>query len=199
MLLAAALLAQLPSARMALAVESESPDDAAIEEALRSNGATATAQQGKSPEGAAADEPAGKVHRLEGVQVRGQTEQPGEILIDRRTMDMTPSATNSINDLLRGQSNVQFDSSSRSGMLGGEITPPKISIRGAKHYENNFIINGLGNNNLINPGGYEHTANSGIPSGDSQSIMLSTDMLDTVKVYTENVPATNADVFGCAI
>ena len=31
MLLAAAPLAQLPSARMALAVESESPDDAAIE------------------------------------------------------------------------------------------------------------------------------------------------------------------------
>ena len=199
MLLAASPLAQLPSARMALAVESESPDDAAIEEALRRNGTPSPVQQGKSAEGATADESAGKVHRLEGVQVRGQTEQPGEILIDRRTMDMTPSATNSINDLLRGQSNVQFDSSSRSGMLGGEITPPKISIRGAKHYENNFIINGLGNNNRINPGGYEHTGNAAIPSGDSQSIMLSTDMLDTVKVYTENVPAKYGDFLGGVI
>ena len=120
MLLAAAPLAQLPSARMALAVESESPDDAAIEEALRRNGAPSPTQPSKTAEGATGDESTGKVHRLEGVQVRGQTEQPGEILIDRRTMDMTPSATNSINDLLRGQSNVQFDSSSRSGMLGGE-------------------------------------------------------------------------------
>ena len=77
-LLAAALLAQLPSARMALAVESESPDDAAIEEALRRNGAPSPAQQSKPAEGAAADESAGKVHRLEGVQVRGQTDSPAK-------------------------------------------------------------------------------------------------------------------------
>lgn len=191
LLLAAVPLAQLPVGRMVLAAESEPVDEAAVEEALRRNSSPSSDSAAKTSE-----DTSGKVHRVEGVQVRGKTEQPGEILIDRQTMDMTPAATNSINDLLRGQSNIQFDSSSRSGMLGGEITPPKISIYGAKPYENNFIVNGLGNNNRINPSGYEHTGNAGIPAGDSQSVIIDPDILESVKVYTENIPAKYGDFLG---
>lgn len=142
-------------------------------------------------------ESGGKVHQLEGVRVTGQ--HPGEFVVDRKTINATPSATGTVTDLFRGRSDIQYDSGSRAGTLGGEITPPKISIRGAKHYENNFIINGMGNNNRLNPGGYTHTANGQTPQGDSQSIILDTDLLESVKVHTENIPARYGDFTGGVI
>ncbi|MDR2342625.1 MAG: hypothetical protein LBD84_06270, partial [Campylobacteraceae bacterium] len=64
-----------------------------------------------------------------------------------------PSATNTITDLLRSKSYIQYDQTSRDSATGGEIAPPKISINGGKHFENNFLINGVSNNNNIYPSG----------------------------------------------
>lgn len=195
-------LAAAPYCGQAMAAEVDAATNAAVEAALRPEGADAEPAADNDKPGQdkiAAANTSGKVHLVEGVEVRGLAEQPGEIVINQQTIEMTPMGTNTINDLLRGQSNVQFDATSRSGMLGGEITPPKISIRGAKHNENNFMINGMSNNSRINPGGYDSVDNGSIPSGDSQALIIDPDILKEVTVYTENVPAKYGSFLGGVI
>lgn len=137
------------------------------------------------------------VHRLAPVDVYGQTENAGEIKLNTDTIKMTPSSTNSINDLFRGQSSIQFDANSRTGSTGGEITPPKISIHGAKHYENNFTINGISNNSNLNPQGFDSNPAAGSkPTGDSQGIFVDPNLFDSVEVYTENISAQYGDFVG---
>ncbi|MFV0480896.1 MAG: TonB-dependent receptor plug domain-containing protein [Campylobacteraceae bacterium] len=127
------------------------------------------------------------------------TVQPGEIYLDSDYVKYAPSATNSITDLLRGKSSIQFDQGSRNSASGGEIAPPKISIHGSNHYENSFLINGVSNNNDLNPSGLASSATSGQmgqPSGEAQSLFLDTSLIDTVSVYTESVSAEYGDFLG---
>ncbi|MDR2341737.1 MAG: hypothetical protein LBD84_01675, partial [Campylobacteraceae bacterium] len=77
----------------------------------------------------------------------------GLTVIDGDYIQNAPSATHTITDLLRGKSYIQYDQTSRDSATGGEIAPPKISINGGKHFENNFLINGVSNNNNIYPSG----------------------------------------------
>ncbi|PIE69515.1 MAG: hypothetical protein CSA21_02490 [Deltaproteobacteria bacterium] len=137
-----------------------------------------------------------KAYRLSPITV--QEQRAGEIVLDKTTLDMTPSTTLSVTDALRSKSSVQFDSMSRDAFTGGAITPPKISIRGAHHYENNFTINGMSNNNVLNPGGFDEGEPFGLvlPSGDSQAMFISTDLLDSVEAYTENISAAYGDFLG---
>ncbi|MDR0762290.1 MAG: TonB-dependent receptor plug domain-containing protein, partial [Campylobacteraceae bacterium] len=122
--------------------------------------------------------------------------------IDSDYIKNAPSATNTITDLLRSKSYIQYDQTSRSSATGGEIAPPKISINGAKHYENSFLINGVSNNNNINPSGLPlnyATAQSGQPTGEAQSLFLDTNLIDTVEVYTENIGAEYGGFLGGVI
>ncbi len=143
------------------------------------------------------------IWRLDTVEIFGKVNDSGNITLDKNLIELAPNFTNSINDLLRGQSSIQFDSTSRNSLLGGEITPPKISIFGAKHYENNFMINGVGNNSYINPEGFNPTQGMGGGqdqiTSDSQALIISPDLVDRVEVYTENVPAKYGDFVGGVI
>ncbi|MDR1285395.1 MAG: TonB-dependent receptor plug domain-containing protein [Campylobacteraceae bacterium] len=113
----------------------------------------------------------------------------------------TPSATNTVTDLLRGKSYIQYDQTSRSGATGGEISPPKVSINGAKHYENSYLINGVSNSNNINPSGLPLgvSTQTGQPTGEAQTLFLDTSLIDTVSVYTENIGAEYGGFLGGVI
>ncbi|MDR2789898.1 MAG: TonB-dependent receptor plug domain-containing protein [Campylobacteraceae bacterium] len=116
----------------------------------------------------------------------------GTTIIDNEYIQNAPSPTHTVTDLLRGKSYIQYDQTSRDSATGGEIAPPKISINGGNHYENNFLINGVSNNNNIYPSGLPinyATAQSGQPTGEAQSLFLDTNLIDTVSVYTENIGA----------
>ncbi|MDR2341701.1 MAG: TonB-dependent receptor plug domain-containing protein [Campylobacteraceae bacterium] len=112
-------------------------------------------------------------------------------LIDDKKIINIPTPTNSVTDTLRSKSNIQFSSNSRSSAQGGEITPPKVSIRGSQHYENNFIINGISNNNNLNPGGLEPNQNIvGLPASlEAQSIFLDTSLVKSITTHTEAISA----------
>ncbi|MDR0665247.1 MAG: TonB-dependent receptor plug domain-containing protein [Helicobacteraceae bacterium] len=99
------------------------------------------------------------------------------------------ASTRSITDALRSNSKIQYQQNARSAGRGGEIAPPKISIRGSQHYENNFLINGVGNNNNIAPGGMESNDPTGFASGEAQSIFVDTSLVESVEAYTENISA----------
>lgn len=131
------------------------------------------------------------------ISVFGSRYDFGQTVLNQGLLNILPSASGTITDTLRGESSVQFDSASRSGTQGGEITPPKVSIRGARHYENNFMINGVSNNNRMNPGGYNSTQAFGTqPVGDSQSLFIDTDLLDSVTLQSENISAAYGDFTG---
>ncbi len=137
-----------------------------------------------------------KDYRMSPVVVK--EEKSGEINIDREELEMLPSPGDSITGALRGKSSIQFDSMSRDSFAGGAITPPKVSIRGAHHYENNFTINGMSNNNIMNPGGFNEKTAFGSKdiTGDSQSMFISTELLESVTAYTENISAAYGDFLG---
>ena len=140
------------------------------------------------------------VHKLQTLRVTSALEENGKVVLDREDIESAPTSTNTISDLLRGESFVQFDANSRDGCRGGEITPPQLSIRGSRNYENNFMINGLSNNNPISPSGWDTTgANGGygvFPKGDAQAVMITPDLLESVTVLSENVSAEYGDFMG---
>ncbi|MDR0664204.1 MAG: TonB-dependent receptor plug domain-containing protein [Helicobacteraceae bacterium] len=119
----------------------------------------------------------------------------GGAFIDQNKLRNLATPTNSITDSLRSRSNIQFFQGSRSSAQGGEIAPPQISIAGGRHYENNFMLSGISNNNNINPLGLgtSNEARSGGKSasvtGESQSFFIDTSLVDSVAVYTENISA----------
>ncbi|OAM90703.1 TonB-dependent receptor plug domain-containing protein [Termitidicoccus mucosus] len=123
-------------------------------------------------------------------EVYATRDQAGKFVIEQETISMTPSTTGTIEEVLRARSVAQFDLNSRNSELGGEITPPRFSIRGGSYYANNFMINGVSNNNYFGQGGFLDTnvaANSS-PMGEAQAIFVNPDLIGAVVVYTDNVP-----------
>ncbi|MDR2341498.1 MAG: TonB-dependent receptor plug domain-containing protein [Campylobacteraceae bacterium] len=107
---------------------------------------------------------------------------------DNQKITSIPTPANSITDTLRQNSNIQFSSNSRSSSTGGEIAPPRVSIRGSQHYENNFMINGVSNNNNLNPGGVDASVWNSM-SGEAQSIFLDTSLVESITARTEAISA----------
>ncbi|PIE74350.1 MAG: hypothetical protein CSA19_00195 [Deltaproteobacteria bacterium] len=141
-------------------------------------------------------ESAASTYRLDPIVVTEEKE--GKIVLEKSTLELLPNPMGNVTDTLRGKSSIQFDSLSLDAFTGGAITPPKISIRGAHHYENNFMINGMSNNSPLDPSGFdEKDAYPGIPpSGDSQAMFISADLLDSVITHTENISAAYGDFLG---
>ncbi len=124
------------------------------------------------------------------ITVEAKAEQPGTFTVERDRIEITPSTTGAIEEVLRPHSNVQFDLNSRNSELGGEITPPRFSILGGSYYANNFMINGVSNNNYLGQGGFLDTniAPNSSPMGEAQAIFVNPDLIGSVVIYTNNVP-----------
>jgi hypothetical protein len=133
---------------------------------------------------------ASEAKELTAINVKSSKNGAGEgEVLDSQKLKNSPTPTNSITDKLRQNSDIQYSQNSRSSAQGGEITPPKISIRGAQHYENNFMINGISNNNNLNPGGTTNPWSSTSFSTEAQSMFIDTSLIESVAVYTENIGA----------
>ena len=115
-----------------------------------------------------------------------QKYQSGEAL-NRKMLDSNPSGNGDITSILRILPNVQYDITQQRSATPGEIDPAKISISGGLHYQNLFMIDGMGMNNDINPVG---TANvyGGAP-GRSQGFNIDTSLLESLKMQDSNVSA----------
>lgn len=87
------------------------------------------------------------------VLVHGQQEPltNASRIIDRKIIDSFPSGNNSINEILSFLPDIQFSETSNLSTQGGEILPAAVSIAGGKGFENNFIIDGLSNNSILDP------------------------------------------------
>ena len=120
--------------------------------------------------------------------VADRERKQGETIIDRRTIEAMPAGNGDITSLLKIHPNVQFDNGQLSSKNPGEIDPANISINGARHWQNLFMLDGLNMNNDIDPGATTNDHDE-VP-GRSQGLAIDTDLLEAITVYDSNVPAS---------
>lgn len=116
-------------------------------------------------------------------------------VIDRHIIQNFPSGNGSINQILSFLPDIQFSESSNLSTQGGEILPSAVSISGGKGFENNFLIDGLSNNSLIDPDANDPLALNDVP-GHAQQIFLDASLVDQITLYDSNVPASYGDFKG---
>jgi hypothetical protein len=167
---------------------------------------------GNDHEGSTADEPVSeeqaspaavdeRVYQFDPVRVLAEKQQAGKTTIEGQELHSLPSHTGSITEAIKGFSNVQFSNDEISSLTGGEIRPPRVTISGAKPYENNFLIDGMSVSNTLNPSGLGTDGDSVLHSnlqvnGADQTIFYDTGLVDTVTVYSSNVPAKYGGFLG---
>ena len=113
---------------------------------------------------------------------------PSQVSLDREGIENLPAGDGSLNELLRVLPGIQTSENYRSSHTGGEILPPSISISGGKVYENNFLIDGLGNNSLLDPT-FDTVSHVDNVPGHPQAFFLDPELLDGVRVHRSNIPA----------
>ena len=103
-----------------------------------------------------------------------------------------------ISELLKSNLNVQFSNTDGNSNTPGEIAPENVSFHGEKFYNNNWMIDGMSNNDTVNPGadkGAIATADPDgsspfdLPAGGTQSFWLNSGIIDRVDVYDSNISA----------
>ncbi len=126
------------------------------------------------------------------------TSGAGRSVLNRRQIDMLPQGDGNVTDLLRILPGVQFGEGDNLSSSGGEILPAQISISGGRVYENNFLLDGLGNNNIIDPLFDRPESALGVP-GHAQELFPDLSIVDEISVYRSNVPARYSSFTGGVI
>ncbi|WP_439257568.1 TonB-dependent receptor plug domain-containing protein [Lonepinella sp. BR2271] len=142
---------------------------------------------------------------LETIVVTGTSfsQQMGTQTITADQVKHTPIRNSHITELLRTNPNVQFSNSADSAANAGEIKPNEVSFHGEKYWENNFIIDGMSNNDNLNPGadarGIDNNEPYVLPDGNSQSLWIDPSLLKTVEVFDSNISAKYGNFTGGVI
>ncbi len=110
-----------------------------------------------------------------------------------------PIKDGNITELFKSNPNVVFSNTADTSTSAGEIAPNEISVHGEKFYNNNYTIDGISNNNNMDPesnnkltaggnnvGGYSPTD---MPSSGTQAFWLDTHLLKNVEVFDSNISA----------
>jgi hypothetical protein len=108
--------------------------------------------------------------------------------IGRDIIEALPTGNRSLNELLPILPDIQLSDHAHTSLQGGEIIPPAVSISGGRIYGNQFMIDGLGNNSMLDPTGDSLISATELP-GHPQEIFLDPDLIQRVDVYQNNIPA----------
>ncbi|MCU1801955.1 TonB-dependent receptor plug domain-containing protein [Pectobacterium parvum] len=128
----------------------------------------------------------------------------GTQIINAEQIKKMPTGNGSIPELLKNNPNVQFSNTASSSNIPGELAPENVSFHGEKFYNNNFMIDGLSNNNNIHPGankgelgstpdGYSPTD---LPAGGTQSFWINSELIESLEVFDSNISAKYGDFTG---
>lgn len=139
-------------------------------------------------------------YELNEIIVRGTpfAQKMGTQRITAKQIRNRPAANGTITDLLHDNPNVQFSGMSGNSDSAGEIAPENVSFHGEKFYNNNWMIDGMSNNDNTNPAGGSHGYLSStpggysptdLPEGGTQSFWVNSDIIDRVDVYDSNISA----------
>lgn len=128
----------------------------------------------------------------------------GTQIITADQIKKMPTRNGSVTELLKNNPNVQFSNTADNSNTAGEIQPENVSFHGEKFYQNNYMIDGLSNNNTINPGanngelsndpdGYSPTD---LPAGGAQSFWVNSELISSIEVFDSNISAKYGDFTG---
>lgn len=125
------------------------------------------------------------------------SQKMGTQRITNRQIQRRIKGNGTISELLRDNLNVQFSSERGTGNTAGEISPENVSFHGEKFYNNNWMIDGMSNNDTVNPGAnngevsqsWDGSVATDLPAGGTQSFWISSDMIDRADVYDSNISA----------
>lgn len=128
----------------------------------------------------------------------------GTQIITAEQISKMPTRNGSVTELLKNNPNVQFANTADNGNTQGEIQPENVSFHGEKFYQNNYMIDGLSNNNTINPGanGGDLTADpdgyspTDLPAGGAQSFWINSELIESLEVFDSNIAAKYGDFTG---
>lgn len=135
------------------------------------------------------------------VQVLPFSQKMGTQILTAEDIAKRPTRNGSLTDLLKNNPNVRFSNTNNTSLAGGELEPENISFHGEKFYNNNFMIDGLANNNNIDP----VTSSTGIPNdlqgvpngnnawdfpaGGAQSLWIDSHLIGSLEVFDSNISA----------
>ncbi|WP_432823829.1 TonB-dependent receptor plug domain-containing protein [Trichloromonas sp.] len=127
---------------------------------------------------------------LEPVTVVGAAEEreTGKSTLSEAQIKALPQGNGSINELLTTLPSVQASDMANTSLQGGEITPPHLSISGGRFYENNYVVDGIGNNSLLDPAASDPESIQNVP-GHPQEMFLHNRLVDEITVYRSNISA----------
>lgn len=135
--------------------------------------------------------------------------RPDMQIMNAEQISREPTRNGNITELLRLNPNVQFNASSNSGLHAGEIAPAYVSIHGQPFYSNNFTVDGLSNNDIMNPGAsdgvamsysdYVNNSSGSIPPGNPESFYVDSSLVKELRVFDSNVPAKYSQFTGGVI
>ncbi|MCL6351828.1 TonB-dependent receptor plug domain-containing protein [Pectobacterium polaris] len=128
----------------------------------------------------------------------------GTQILNAEQIKKMPTGNGSVTELLKNNAAVQYSNTANSSNTPGEISPENVSFHGEKFYNNNFMIDGLSNNNITNPGanngelekepsGYRPTQ---LPAGGAQSFWINSELIETLEVFDSNVSAKYGNFTG---
>lgn len=112
----------------------------------------------------------------------------GKSIINRKIINKVPAGNGDINELLKLLPDVQLSDKYHTSLRGGEITPADISISGGRTYQNDFKIDGISINNLLDPASNAFESVNDVP-GSPQEFFLDSSIADQIIVYDSNIPA----------
>ena len=123
------------------------------------------------------------------VTVIGTFDNPatGQSSIDREVIEALPAGNGSINEILALFPDVQLTEDWRSTAQAGEILPPRFSISGGKTYQNNFLLDGVSNQSLLDPAAGNSIVND-LP-GHPQALFPDAGLIGKISIYDSNIPA----------
>nr|WP_320050363.1 TonB-dependent receptor plug domain-containing protein [uncultured Desulfuromonas sp.] len=123
---------------------------------------------------------------------------PGQTVLSAETLQALPQGDGAITNLLKVLPGIQFSETDNSSLTGGEILPSEISISGGRVYDNSFLIDGLGNNSLLDPTSDNPASSTDVP-GHSQQLFLDSSLVDSITVYRSNISARYSGFTGGVI
>ncbi|AWI50352.1 TonB-dependent receptor [Actinobacillus porcitonsillarum] len=148
------------------------------------------------------------VEQLDEVIVSGSSfsQQIGTQKITEEQIKRRPTKNGGITDLLKSNPNVRFSNNADLSTNAGEIRPNEVSFHGEKYYGNNFILDGMSNNDNINPSGNIERNGEPIgsnpydlPNGNTQSMWIDASLLKSVEAFDSNISAKYGNFTGGVI
>lgn len=121
--------------------------------------------------------------------------------LNKEKINLITSKYGSITEILKTNPNITFSKNVRSSTESGEISPKYISINGASHYQNNFLVDNINFNDDISSTGYKNLFKNVWqgPSLGTQAINLNVDLLKSVEVFDSFISAKYGDFQGGVI